>query len=211
VDFSYVDEDDIVRFYSDTKERVFPRSPGVIGRKVQNCHPRESVSAVNNIIKAFREGRESTAEFWLEMGGKFIYILYVAVRDDEGNYRGVLEMMQDATRIRSLEGSKKLLDWNGDPDKEQEETTALTQEESATNELTPQSKIGPLIEKYPFLKQFLVSLSPKFKKLNNPIAFKAMSGIATIDMLSARSGIGADELIEKIEGEIKAKTAEKPG
>lgn len=112
VDLSYVDENEIVKFYSDTKHRVFPRSAGVIGRKVQNCHPRESVDTVEEIIRAFREGEQDEAEFWLEIGGKFIYIIYNAVRDEDGNFRGVLEMMQDVTKIRGLEGSQRLLSWS---------------------------------------------------------------------------------------------------
>ncbi|MCF8308867.1 MAG: PAS domain-containing protein [Bacteroidales bacterium] len=112
IDLSYVDENDTVKFYSDTQHRVFPRSAGVIGRKVQNCHPRESVDTVQAIIDAFRKGEQDKAEFWLQMDGKFIYIIYNAVRDEQGNYRGVLEMMQDATHIRSLTGSRKLLTWD---------------------------------------------------------------------------------------------------
>ncbi len=111
IDLSYVDENEIVKFYSDTKHRVFPRSAGVIGRDVKNCHPRESVSTVQEIIDEFRKGTQNEAEFWIEMNGKFIYIYYVAVRDASGNFKGVLEMMQDATRIRSLTGSRKLLTW----------------------------------------------------------------------------------------------------
>jgi hypothetical protein len=111
VDLSFVDENDLVKFYSDTKHRVFPRSAGVIGRAVQNCHPRESVDTVEKIIKAFKNGEQDKAEFWLEIGGKFIYIIYNAVRDEEGNFKGVLEMMQDATHIRSLTGSQRLLTW----------------------------------------------------------------------------------------------------
>ena len=112
VDLSYVDENDIVKFYTDTEHRVFPRSAGVIGRMVQNCHPRESVATVEAIIKAFRNGDQDEAEFWIEKNGRFIYIIYNAVRDDQGNFRGVLEMMQDVTHIRSLTGNRKLLSWD---------------------------------------------------------------------------------------------------
>lgn len=112
VDLSFVDENEIVKFYSDTKHRVFPRSAGVIGRKVQNCHPRESVETVEEIIRAFKAGEQDEAEFWLEMGGKFIYIIYNAVRDEDGSFKGILEMMQDVTRIRGLEGSQRLLSWS---------------------------------------------------------------------------------------------------
>jgi DUF438 domain-containing protein len=110
VDISFVDENDEVRFYSEG-ERVFPRSPGVIGRKVQNCHPPASVHKVQEIVDAFRAGDKDVAEFWIEMGGKFLHIRYFALRDASGAYRGTVEMVQDATRIRALEGQRHLVDW----------------------------------------------------------------------------------------------------
>ena len=112
VDLSYVDESEIVRFYSDTDHRVFPRSKNVIGRDVKNCHPRTSVHLVEEIIEKFRNGEEDEVDFWISKPGLFIYITYVAVRDEQGRFRGVLEMMQDCTRIRSLEGSRTLLSWD---------------------------------------------------------------------------------------------------
>ena len=112
VDLSYVDESEIVRFYSDTDHRVFPRSKNVIGRDVKNCHPRTSVHLVEEIIEKFRNGEEDEVDFWINKPGLFIYITYVAVRDEQGRFRGVLEMMQDCTRIRSLEGSRTLLSWD---------------------------------------------------------------------------------------------------
>jgi len=110
VDLSFVDENDEVRFYSEG-ERVFPRSPGVIGRKVQNCHPPASVHKVQEIVDAFRAGEKDVAEFWIEMQGKFLHIRYFALRDAAGTYRGTVEMVQDATRIRALEGQRRLVDW----------------------------------------------------------------------------------------------------
>ena len=112
VDLSYVDESEIVRFYSDTDHRVFPRSQNVIGRDVKNCHPRTSVHLVEEIIEKFRNGEEDEVDFWINKPNLFIYITYVAVRDEQGRFRGVLEMMQDCTRIRSLEGSRTLLSWD---------------------------------------------------------------------------------------------------
>ena len=110
IDFQYVDEHDRVRFYSEG-HRIFPRSPGVIGRKVQNCHPPQSVHKVQQIIDAFRAGEKDTAEFWIEMQGTFLHIRYFAVRDAGGAYRGVVETVQDVTAIRALEGQRRLLDW----------------------------------------------------------------------------------------------------
>jgi DUF438 domain-containing protein/uncharacterized protein (DUF2249 family) len=208
VDLSYVDENELVKFYSDTKHRVFPRSAGVIGRAVQNCHPRESVDTVEKIIKAFKSGEQNEAEFWLEIGGKFIYIIYTAVRDEEGNFKGVLEMMQDATHIRSLTGSQRLLSWDT-KDKELSaiENNSSDNEEASTGSsnkynITKNTNISSLIKEYPFLKDFLISLSPKFEKLKSPVLFKTMASIATIEMISSRGGFDVSDLINKLVQEI---------
>jgi DUF438 domain-containing protein len=110
IDFSFVDENDEVRYYNEG-ERIFPRSPGVIGRKVQNCHPPTSVHKVQQIIDAFRAGEKSVAEFWIDFRGKFVHIRYFAVRDAQGTYRGTVETVQDVTAIRALEGQRRLVDW----------------------------------------------------------------------------------------------------
>ena len=115
VELSYVDENDAVRFFTQTGERIFPRSPAVIGRTVQKCHPPASVNRVEQILTDFRAGRRNVAEFWIQMAlddgdEHFIHIRYFAVRDDHGRYRGTLEIVQDVTRIRELEGEKRLLD-----------------------------------------------------------------------------------------------------
>jgi uncharacterized protein len=111
IDISFVDENDVVRYYSDGNERIFPRSPGAIGRTVQNCHPPKSVDTVNRILESFRQGKKDVAEFWIEMGGRFIHIRYFAVRDAAGTYRGCLEVTQDVAPIRALQGQRRLLDW----------------------------------------------------------------------------------------------------
>ncbi len=111
IDVSFVDENDEVRYYSDVPDRIFPRSPGVIGRSVQNCHPQNSVHMVQRILDAFRSGEKDTAEFWVEVKGSFIHIRYFAMRDPDGTYRGCLEVSQDVSGIRDLEGERRLLDW----------------------------------------------------------------------------------------------------
>jgi DUF438 domain-containing protein len=110
VDVTYVDANDEVRFFSATKERIFPRSPAIIGRKVQKCHPPASVDKVQAIVNDFREGRRDEAEFWIQLGGKFIHIRYYAIRDEQGDYQGTLEVSQDVTHTRGLEGERRLLD-----------------------------------------------------------------------------------------------------
>ena len=111
LDLSFVDENDVVRYYSEGKERIFPRTPAAIGRTVQNCHPPKSVATVNRILDSFRAGKKDVAEFWINMGGRFIHIRYLAVRDGASKYRGCLEVTQDIGAIRALEGERRLLDW----------------------------------------------------------------------------------------------------
>jgi DUF438 domain-containing protein len=109
LDISYVDEKDIVRYYSDTPERLFPRSPGIIGRAVQNCHPPASVHVVQKIIDDFKARKRTEAEFWITLKGKFIHIRYFPMFMGE-TFRGILEVSQDVTAIRALQGEKRLLD-----------------------------------------------------------------------------------------------------
>jgi DUF438 domain-containing protein len=111
VDLTYVNENDEVAYYSQGKERIFARSPGIIGRSVQKCHPPKSVHIVNQILEKMKSGERDQADFWIQMGDRFIYIRYFAVRDAAGNYKGCLEVSQDITAIRRLEGERRLLEW----------------------------------------------------------------------------------------------------
>lgn len=111
LDLSFVDAEDKLRYYSDSPRRVFPRSPGIIGRAVQNCHPQKSVAVVEKILEAFKKKEKDRADFWLEKDGRFILISYKAIYDDAGTYLGTLEMSMDATDIRALTGQRRLLDW----------------------------------------------------------------------------------------------------
>lgn len=111
VDLSFVDENNKVRFFTRPKDRIFPRSAAVIGRDVRNCHPHESVHVVEEIVEEFRNGRRDTASFWINIKDKMILIQYFALRNSKGEYKGVLEVSQDITEIRKLEGQRRLLQW----------------------------------------------------------------------------------------------------
>ncbi len=111
LDITYVDENDKVIFYNRGEERVFPRSAGIIGREVKFCHPPKSVGTVLKILEEFRKGTKNEASFWINFKERLIYIRYFAVRDKEQNYRGVIEMSQDITDIKKIEGEKRLLNW----------------------------------------------------------------------------------------------------
>jgi DUF438 domain-containing protein len=109
VDITFVDREDRVTFFSEGPERVFARSRAIIGREVKHCHPPKSVHVVERIVEDFRAGRQSVAEFWIDLHGKFVHIRYFAVRDEAGAYLGTLEVTQDLTRLRALEGERRLL------------------------------------------------------------------------------------------------------
>ncbi|MBN1118107.1 MAG: DUF438 domain-containing protein [Bacteroidales bacterium] len=111
VDITFVDENNKVCYFSTPPKRIFPRSIAIIGRKVSNCHPPESVHVVEQIIESFRRGEKNQADFWIRMRGEFILIQYFAVRDERGNYKGVIEVSQEVSGIKALEGEKRLLDW----------------------------------------------------------------------------------------------------
>ena len=110
LDLTYVDENDKVRYYSASSDRIFPRSPGIIGRSVQNCHPPKSVHIVEQIVESFRKKEKDVAEFWINFEGRFVYIRYFPLYR-AGEYKGVVELSQDVTDIRKLEGERRLLDW----------------------------------------------------------------------------------------------------
>jgi len=111
VDITYVDENNQVKFFSTPEKRIFRRTKSIIGRDVKNCHPHESLHVVEQIVEAFRNGERQKASFWIQMKGEFILIQYFAVRDEQGIFRGVVEVSQEITEIRSLQGENRILDW----------------------------------------------------------------------------------------------------
>jgi len=111
VDITYVNENNEVCYFSTPPKRIFPRTTAIIGRKVSNCHPPESVHVVEQIVESFRKGEKDHADFWINMKGEFILIQYFAVRDQQGTYKGVIEVSQEITGIKALQGEKRLLDW----------------------------------------------------------------------------------------------------
>lgn len=206
IDISYVDENELVCFYSDTDHRIFPRSKNVIGREVMNCHPKKSAHIVREVIDKLRSGEQDRAEFWINKPGVFIYILYVAVRDKEGKFRGVLEMMQECSHIRELEGSQTLLTWSNQEkeqvENEDEKTEETGSEEAKITAITPETKLKDLLKQYPHLKKRLPEISPQFKMLSSPLG-KLIINKATIQMMSDKSGIPLDRIVKGIQDIIQ--------
>lgn len=110
VDITFIDKDDTVKFFSEGPNRIFLRTKSILGRKVQNCHPPKSVHVVESILQSFKEGRRKMVDFWIDYRGKYVYIKYLALYDRQGNYLGTLEVSQDISSIKKLEGEKRLLD-----------------------------------------------------------------------------------------------------
>ena len=233
VDLSYVDENELVCFYTDTKHRVFPRSKNVIGRDVKNCHPKASVHIVEEIIKKFRSGEQDKAEFWINKPDLFIYIIYYAVRDENGKFRGVLEMMQDCTHIRSLQGSQTLLTWEQQEkgegteknEKEGEEKNNESSASSMEDHISPMKEeaetckavkpsSGKLTEitEDTLLKDILEA-DPNVKTLLFRLSdrFKAlntplariMMPKATVKMMSERAEVDLNTLLRELRGYFK--------
>ncbi len=217
VDITFVDENDLVRFYNDTKHRIFPRSSNIIGRVVQNCHPKKSLPLVQEIIDSFKAGRQDYAEMWINKPDLFIHIEYIAVRNEEGRFKGILEMVQDCTHIRSLSGSRKELIWEGSNSayhavehidykniRKEDEPSSLT-EHSASNStvyendlgLTGDTKLFPLFDIIPGLKDHMIHIHPNYKMLNSPLA-KLMKHKATLSMVAERGEMPLDALIQAI-------------
>jgi uncharacterized protein len=111
VDLTFVDADDCVRYFSEGADRVFARSKAIIGRKVHHCHPPKSVHVIEQILADFKQGRQNVAEFWIQLHGRFVHIRYFAVRSEQGEYLGTLEVTQDLTPLRQLDGERRLLQY----------------------------------------------------------------------------------------------------
>ena len=110
VDLTFVDDTDTVRYYSKGDDRIFRRTPAVIGKKVQDCHPQKSLHKVEQVVSDLKSGKRDVAEFWINLKGRQVYIRYFAVRDKAGKYIGILEVTQDITDIQKITGEKRLLD-----------------------------------------------------------------------------------------------------
>ena len=109
VDFTFVDKDNVVKYFSNGKERIFARTKAIIGRTVENCHPPKSAHIVEKLVEDLKSGKKDSESFWIQMGDKFVVISYYAVRDENGEFMGTLEFSQDIAPLKALEGEKRLM------------------------------------------------------------------------------------------------------
>ena len=111
VDMTFVDKDDKVKYFSQSAERIFQRNRAILNRDVRHCHPPASAHIVDKILDDFKSGRQSRAPFWINIGGKMIYIEYFALRNEKGEYLGTLEVSHNVTPYRELEGEQRILSY----------------------------------------------------------------------------------------------------
>ncbi|KAF0236391.1 MAG: hypothetical protein FD181_2828 [Prolixibacteraceae bacterium] len=111
VDMTFVDRNDKVKYFSQSSDRIFQRNRAILNRDVRHCHPPASAHIVDKILDDFKSGRQTRAPFWINMKGKMIHIEYFALRNDAGEYLGTLEVSQDLTGYRALEGEQRILSY----------------------------------------------------------------------------------------------------
>ena len=195
IELTYTDENNIVKFYTDAKERIFDRSAGVIGRDLQNCHPREVWPVVGWVVQALRNGEKDVIQFSTTKKGKLIHIAYRAVRDKQGNFRGILETIQDITPFKK--------DFKGILQEEKVSEADVSDLQPFASDITPKITMAGLFDKYPYLKPFMGTLNPMYKNLQNPVTFAAVGRFVTLEMVANRGGFKPEELLEKIKEEIE--------
>jgi DUF438 domain-containing protein len=110
-DITFVDSEDKVKYFSQSSDRIFQRNRAILNRDVRHCHPPASAHIVDKILTDFKSGKQNRAPFWINLGGRMIHIEYFALRDDGGKYLGTLEVSQDLTGYRALEGEQRILSY----------------------------------------------------------------------------------------------------
>ena len=107
VQLTFADEHDVLIYWNDDDDC----DPRYIGRDVRDCHPKESLPTLERILGEFRAGTKDVAEGWREISGRFKLINYIAIRDEAGDYKGILEVSINLTDYRHLEGEQALPGW----------------------------------------------------------------------------------------------------
>jgi len=106
-EISYIDKDDTVRFFNNKTPRYFARPQASLGKNMRVCHPKRVLPMVEQLLDDFKSGRQDKAFFWRSnQEGRFVSISYYALNDEAGAYAGTLEVVQDITDLRQLEGDR---------------------------------------------------------------------------------------------------------
>jgi len=106
-EITFIDADDKIRFYTQHEKPIFKRTPDLIGLDVRVCHKPKSNEAIDEMVAKFKNKEASRGEAWINHDGRMIYIMYIAVYDENGEYMGIMEYDVDIGRIRKLRGTRK--------------------------------------------------------------------------------------------------------
>ncbi len=166
-------------------DRVFARNRAIIGRKVEDCHPPKSVHIVEAVVSDLKSGKRDVAEFWIQMGPRFVHIRYFAMRDDGGEFLGTLEVTQDIAPLRALEGERRLL-------------AEVVRRRSRSMIISPETKVGDLLDAYPEAEAALIAIAPKFKALKNPVLRRTVAKVATLEQAARVADMPVNELVRSL-------------
>ncbi|MCX8011282.1 MAG: DUF438 domain-containing protein [Ignavibacteria bacterium] len=190
-DLTFVDKDDKVRYFSEGKDRIFQRNRAIIGRKVQNCHPPSSVHVVEKILNDFKSGQQDKAAFWINFQGKFVFICYYAVRDENGNYLGTLEVTQDLTELRNLEGERRILQYD-------EEKKSIEQ----ANKISDEKKIAVTYDARPDLAKGIhpaEKVLSELETLNDNEQYLLITPFPPIPLINLAKGKGFSSTTKQVD------------
>lgn len=109
LEITFVDKDHIVKYYDNgTDEKLLSRTPSAIGRDMMNCHPPRVHDTVSQLVHDLETGKKDSQAAWYKRkDGVFIYIDYIALRDENGEFLGILETVQDITELNEIKGMNR--------------------------------------------------------------------------------------------------------
>ena len=108
MEITFVNKDEVFQYYNNhclEEEMIFKRTPGQVGRNVELCHPPRYLEKVKTIMKNLRDRKKDKYEMWFksESRGKFVHVTYAGVYDENGEFQGVLEYVQDIAPYREID------------------------------------------------------------------------------------------------------------
>ena len=110
-EITFIDKNDLFKYFNTSmaiENKLFPRVPSAIGRHVKMCHPPRSLDMVMTLIDDLKHKRRASESMWFHRSdGRFAYVTYIGVFDDQDQYMGVLEYVHDIAPLLDLGPDKR--------------------------------------------------------------------------------------------------------
>ena len=110
-EITFIDKNDLFKYFNTSiaiENKLFPRVPSAIGRHVKMCHPPRSLDMVMTLIDDLKHKRRTSESMWFHRSdGRFAYVTYIGVFDDQDQYMGVLEYVHDIAPLLDLGPDKR--------------------------------------------------------------------------------------------------------